>query len=107
MLGIDNLKAIVNFGIKAEQIGVDLFSGGSFHADKLSELLPLYTAALPAFAGVNQVVPELKDLDATEAADLVSMVVTLGVLSEHAADTIQKAITTAFNAYQLFQAIKA
>lgn len=102
-LGINELTNIIEFGFELEKAGVDLFQGGSFHMEKLGELLPVYQKAIPAFANIGEVIPQLQDLDETEGAQLVALIVGKGVLAEDAAIKIEQSLKFALAGYNLFK----
>lgn len=102
-LGIQDIKEVVTFGFKAREIGVHLFQGGSFHAEKLGELIQLYPVADAAINGYENIIPQFKDLDSTEAAELTAHAVSLGISDEHATKVIDESLEVAIHAYKLFQ----
>jgi hypothetical protein len=104
--GIKELKEVVAFGMALEKAGVDILVGG-FHADKLGEILNIIPVIGPAFEGIGGVVPELEDLSAEEAAELAAYAVSLGAMSEKAAEIVSKSLKVAGAAWELVKAIRA
>lgn len=103
---IKDLKEVVKFGIALEKFGKEVLAEG-FKPEKLVGIFSLYPVAIAAFENIGDVVPEFKDLDEAEAAELVAVVVAEGVMSEHAAMMVTKAIKLALGAYELFKELKA
>lgn len=106
-LDIKNVKEVLEFGYELYSTGKDVVGAGLDLSKLPAHLVPLYTKAIPAFEDIGSVVPELQDLDESEAAELVSFVASKGVANEHAQHVIEKSLLCAISAYNLVKAIQA
>lgn len=108
---IKNLKEVLMFGLAVEKGGLKMFAGGKFHPEELDELFPILQAAGPAFEDIAEVVPEVKDLDEAEAAELIALVLGQGIEgvvdNEKAVRVINKSLKVAVAAWGLIQEIRA
>jgi hypothetical protein len=114
--GIDNLKKVVDLGCEVEQVVMKVIQNGNNTVANISLLagaLPQLMIDVPAVInGWAQVIPEFKDLDNEESAELVTYVVTkLAVTDVKAQVIIEKAMKLALDMYvdgtELFKAIHA
>lgn len=106
-LDVKAVKEVLDFGYELFVTGKDVAGKGLNLAALPPHLVPLYTKAIPAIQDIGEVVPELADLDESEAAELVAFVATKGVANEHAQDVIAKSLNCAIAAYNLVKAIQA
>ncbi len=106
-LDIKNVKEALEFGYEIYAAGKDVLGNGLDLAKLPPHLVPLYTKAIPAIEDIGAVVPELQDLDESEAAELVALVASKGVANEHAQKVIEKSLLCAISVYNLVKAIQA
>jgi hypothetical protein len=106
-LGIQNVKEVLEFGYELLIAGKDVFGNGLDLSKLPAHLIPLYNKAIPAFDGIGGLISELSDLDVAEAQELVALISSKGVASEHVQDIIKKSLDVAISAYNLVKAIKA
>lgn len=104
-MGINNVKEILEFGFEARSKAKALFDGG-FNIFKLGDLLPLYPKAVLAYEGAGECPKELADLDESEAAELVALIISKGVASEEAGRVIGKSLKVGISVIELVKEIK-
>lgn len=105
--GIQNVIEVLDFGLSAKQVAQDIFKDGKFHFENLGELVPLYPKALAAYADAGEIIPELKDLDESELAQLVAFVGSKGIADEHATLVVQQSLKVGISILNLVKAIQA
>lgn len=103
--GIKDLMEVLDFGFELSSKGKAMFQNG-FDANQLVAIMGLYPKAALAIDGFENVIPEIKDLDETEAAEVIGFVVSKGVASEEAGRIAHKSIVVAIKAYELYKEIK-
>lgn len=108
MLGTENLKKCVKFGIDmGEALDVSLADGNFNLADASNFFKPMMEVPSVVAAG-KLALPELKDMDAVEAKDLVDYVTTdLHIANAHAEEVIEKALKVAASLYEIYLSVKA
>lgn len=105
-LDIKNVKEVLEFGYELYSAGKDVIGAGLDLSKLPAHLVPLYSKAIPAFEDMGQVVPELKDLDEAESAELIAFIASKGIASEHQQKIIEKSLLCAMSAYNLVKAIQ-
>lgn len=104
-LDIKDVKEALEFGYELLITGKDVI-GPPFDLAKLpAHLIPLYQKAVPAIENMGQIAPELADLDASEADELVALVISKGVESAKTQEIIKQSLECAIHAYKLVKAI--
>lgn len=105
-LDINNVKEVLEFGYELLITGKDVFGHGVDVAKLPAHLIPLYQKAIPAFSDIGEVVPELKDLDASEAEQLVALIASKGVEDAKVQEIVKRSLECAISAYKLVKAIQ-
>jgi len=104
---IKNVMEILDFGFSALSFEKELLKDGKFHFESLGLIMPLYPKALAAYEDAGQAIPELADLDESEAAQLVAFVIGKGIANEHAAAIISKSLKVGVSIISLIKEINA
>lgn len=104
---IHNLKEVLEFGYELMITGKDVIGKGLDLSKLPAHLIPLYTKAIPAFENIGEIVPELQDLDAAEAQELVALIASKGVDNAKTQEIIKQSLECAMAAYKLVKAISA
>lgn len=107
MLGTDNLKKCVKFGIEiGEAVDASLADGHFSIADASNFFKPMMEVPSVVAAG-KLAMPELKDLDAAEAKELVDYVTTeLNIANDKAEAVIEKSLKVAAALYEIYLSVK-
>ena len=104
---IKSIEEVLNFGYELFVAGKDVLEPKLDLTKLPAHIIPLYTAAIPAFEDLNQVVPELKSLSEADAAQLVAFISSKGIASPKAEEIIAKSFSCALAVFNLVKAIKA
>jgi len=106
-LGIKETKEMVDLILEGISVGVKASEDGKVTLDDATLLLGLVPKLGPALKDADQIPKELADLDAAEAAELVTHVTTnLAVTNQKAKDLINDALGLAYSAYKLIKTLK-
>lgn len=104
--GVDSLKKEIDLGVTLVSIVSQAKKDGKVDAADMALLLQLVPVMGPAAEGLSEVMPELKDLSTSEAAELVAYVMAkLSLGDAKATKIVEKALKFAVAAYELEQAI--
>lgn len=107
-VGTKELKDLLDFALVGVEAGVKMAADGKFDMADLVQVWPVVQAAPAAFAGIDQLPAELKDLDSAEAAELVAHIVAkLAVDDAKAVAIVDASLKILVAGHGLFLAIKA
>lgn len=105
--GTKELKELLDLALAGVESGVKMAEDGKFDVMDLAHIWPTVQAAPAAFAGVGQIPAELKDLDSSEAAELVAHVVAkLAVDDAKAMAIVEASLKLLVAGHGLYKAIK-
>lgn len=106
MLGIKETKEMIDLLLEGVSIGVKASADGKVSLDDAALLLGLIPKLGPAVSGAGDIPKEIGDLDATEAGQLVTHVMTnLAVTDAKARDLINDSLSVAYSAYKLIKTL--
>lgn len=102
------LNDVIDFALAAVKVFYAAEADGKIDLNDLALLFPLIPSAQAALSGADQIPAELKDLDPTEAAELVARVMAGFTVSDpKARQIIDASLKFALDGFSLYKAIKA
>ena len=108
MHGIKETKEFCRFIIELAEAIDRSMADGKVGFDDVSNLVSAMMSATDAFSGITLIPNEIKDMDETEAAELIDYVKQeLDLSSERAEEITEKALDAGLKIYQLITALKS
>jgi len=107
-LGIKETKDVVLF---MTALGMDIMESfdddGKLTGGDLVNFSDTFLATLPAFTGIDQVIPEVKDLDAAEILELKDLIVgRLPGIGDKWIDVAENAIMAGYHIFKVVSAMR-
>lgn len=107
-VGVKEIRDVLDLIVDGVKVGVEIGKDGKFTADDVTTLFRLIPALGPAFDNIKGIPAELKDMDPSEAAELVAHVATrLSLENAKAQAIVEKSLKIAVAIYDLIVTIKA
>lgn len=107
MSDVKNTKEVLKLIISGYKVYKGASADGKIDFSDLAQLMLLVPNLQPAFDDIDEVPKEVKDLDAAEAQELATYIVTeLGVVEGKTAEIINASLGLLVSGYKLYAAIK-
>lgn len=107
-MDIQQTKELVDLVLTVHKIGKDSLADGQFNLTDFARLAELFPVVGPGLNQIDQVPAELADMDAAEATELVTHVMTKLVVDDpKARQIVEASLKVAIAGYNLYLAVKA